>query len=334
MYFLNQSENQRAMSMQYLFLLILALTHLSVSTGNPIHFDSYHFEWNDQTQWSFNTDLSDFNSLTDERIACTVDVPSLCAMTIPMQPGFHIFYENQMLDFLNDHNWTQITLISPISSISDSPHSESIERRRLFENEESPFWSGNWPNHCKSWHCIQEHFDRLYSRQRRRRWARRDAERDRLDAKRHNARMDERAQQKEEDRTERAVYRELYKFGETVGRSIRDNDFTHLCGLTGDCGENRIKERELRKRSRRGRGRGRSGGRGGTADDNNGGNNGYGGSSGYGGNYGRSQRSSTGRGGRDTKTRTYMNGDVKVVNHPAYATFLGPPHVVGMCHTM
>ena len=69
--------------MQHLFLPILALTHLSVSTGNPIHFDSYHFEWNDQTQWSFNTDLSDFNSLTDERIACTVDVPSLCAMTIP-----------------------------------------------------------------------------------------------------------------------------------------------------------------------------------------------------------------------------------------------------------
>lgn len=99
-----------------------------------------HFEWGEPNQWVSTMDNTTINN---EIIACTISIPNLCVYVIPNLPGFHLFYGETMLDFVNDDQWNTINVIhiaeddnvksNDIGAFEKRFSSEHARRRRLRE---------------------------------------------------------------------------------------------------------------------------------------------------------------------------------------------------------
>eukprot|EP01084_Bolivina_argentea_P252376 423604_1 len=94
-------------------------------------YKSYHFEWNNPSQWITNSN----NDINNDIISCTAKIPSLCIYAQPNKPGFQLFYNNLMYDFMNDYQWNKINIINIIDDNNKIKSQKDILLKRLSTNK-------------------------------------------------------------------------------------------------------------------------------------------------------------------------------------------------------
>eukprot|EP01084_Bolivina_argentea_P166297 288746_1 len=132
-------------SIIWIITFILNTAHSNTNhKSNPstIHYTSYHIEWSNPSQWA--TTAHDDNT---DLISCNIQMPSLCIYAVFNAPGFRVFYNESMFDFLNDDHWSTIniiriigddppTILHPNDAKNTNPKPTSHMRRLLQKNKE------------------------------------------------------------------------------------------------------------------------------------------------------------------------------------------------------
>ena len=235
----------KAITLIYFITLLITIQCNQLSQEHqhsPIRYKSSHFSSSDASQWSINN---------HNNKSCTLKIPSLCLHILPSNSKFHLIFKHYTFDFLTDSDWTKIILTNPSDSLIDNHPINPTNRRRLGLRS----WARKRREKRRK---RRERWKRRRREKRRRRRERRRRRRERKRKERLKRRYGSRWRKKYEElkrrkrrkrsrwsrarrngaraltilrmmqranewRQHRKMYKKLYKIGEMIGKSMRQN---------------------------------------------------------------------------------------------------------------